>query len=70
MLQLFNNIWVIGISLIILYVIINKILNFNKCFDQDKFIKQYKNEQKLKKKFKNWDISKGIPLLTSYYIGI
>lgn len=70
MLQLFNNIWIIGISLLILYIIINKILNFNKCFDEEKFIKQYKNKQKLKKKIKNWNISEKIPILTSYYIGI
>ena len=69
-LNLFNNYWIILLSLLILYIIIKKILNFNKYFDEEKFIKQYKNQQKLENKFKNLNIFEGIPLLTSYYVGL
>jgi len=79
MLELFNNIWVVIISLILVYIIYNKINNLNKPFDKARFVEQYTNQKKLWKKLKNTtNIStkgKGIepisiPLLASYYVGL
>ena len=49
MLEKFNNIWVILLSILLLYVIVRKIINLNKPFDEKRFIQQYKNQLKLKK---------------------
>ena len=78
MLELFNNIWVVIISLILVYIIYNKINNLNKPFDKARFVEQYTNQKKLWKKLKNTRISKkgkgiepiSIPLLASYYVGL
>ena len=80
MLELFNNIWVVIISLILVYIIYNKINNLNKPFDKARFVEQYTNQKKLWKKLKNTSISKKgngkgiepltIPLLASYYVGL
>lgn len=79
MLELFNNIWVVIISLILVYIIYNKINNLNKPFDKARFVEQYTNQKKLWKKLKNTtSISKkgkgiepiSIPLLASYYVGL
>jgi len=50
MLDCFNNFWVIFIAAILLFFIIKKIINLNKPFNHNKFIKQYYNQIKLKKK--------------------
>ena len=39
-------------------------------FDEIKFIEQFKNQQKLKKKFTFDNIHKGLPTLASYYVGL
>ena len=79
MLELFNNIWVIIISLILVYIIYNKINNLNKPFDKARFVEQYINQKKILKKLKNATCTskkgKGIepiaiPLLASYYVGL
>jgi hypothetical protein len=79
MFELFNNIWVVIISLILLYIIYNKINNLNKPFDKARFVEKYTNQKKLWKKLKNTtNISKNgkgiepitIPLLASYYVGL
>jgi hypothetical protein len=79
MFELFNNIWVVIISLILLYIIYNKINNLNKPFDKARFVEKYTNQKKLWKKLKNTtNISKKgkgiepitIPLLASYYVGL
>jgi len=66
----FNNGWVIIISIILFYFIIKKIINLNKPFDENKFIKQYINQQKIKNKLSLEFMQKQIPKLTQYYVGI
>lgn len=72
MLNIFNNIWTAIISVILIIVIIKKIYNINKPFDENKFIEQYTNQQKLKNKI-NIGIN-SIPLnlnkIASYYVGL
>jgi hypothetical protein len=70
MLEKFNNIWVILLSILLLYVIVRKIINLNKPFDEKRFIQQYKNQLKLRKQFNIDIIQKNIPKLTSYYVGL
>lgn len=70
MLQKFNNIWIILLSILLLYVIVRKIINLNKPFDEKRFIQQYKNQLKLRKQFNIDIIQKNIPKLTSYYVGL
>ena len=70
MLDIFNNTWVFLIAGFILFIIIRKIYNFNQPFDETKFIEQFKNQQKLKKKFTFDNIHKGLPTIASYYVGI
>jgi len=70
MLDCFNNFWVIFIAAILLFFIIKKIINLNKPFNHNKFIKQYYNQIKLKKKLNLELIKQGIPKLASYYVGL
>jgi hypothetical protein len=70
MLDKFNNIWIIIISIIIFIIIIKKICNLNKPFDQNRFIEQYTNQIKLQEKFTLKSIPNNIPKIASYYIGI
>jgi hypothetical protein len=70
MLDRFNNIWVILICIILAFFIIKKIYNFNKPFDEKRFIEQYINQQKLKEKFSLEAIPQSLPKLASYYVGL
>jgi hypothetical protein len=70
MLEKFNSIWVILLSILLLCMIVRKINNLNKPFDEKRFINQYKNQLKLKKQFNIDIIQKNIPKLTSYYVGL
>jgi len=70
MLDKFNNVWIILLAFILLFVIIKKIVNLNKPFDEKRFIQQYKNQLKLRKQFNIDIIQKNIPKLTSYYVGL
>ncbi len=70
MIDKFNNIWVIIISVILLFIIIKKIINLNEPFDEGRFIEQYKNQEKLKKKFNMKSIQQSLPKLASYYVGL
>ena len=70
MLDKFNNMWIILLSILLLWIIVRKIINLNKPFDETRFIKQYKNQIRLKKQFNINIIQKNIPKLTSYYIGL
>jgi len=70
MLEKFNNIWVILLSILLLWIIVRKIINLNKPFDEKRFIQQYKNQLKLRKQFNIDIIQKNIPKLTSYYVGL
>jgi hypothetical protein len=56
MLEIFNNYWILGISIIILYIVVNKIIYMD-CDDSKK------------KKF-NLNLDKNIPIIASYYIGL
>jgi hypothetical protein len=70
MLEKFNNIWIILLSILLLYVIVRKIINLNKPFDENRFIQQYRNQLKLKKQLNINIIQQNIPKLTSYYVGL
>ena len=70
MLDKFNNIWIILLSILLLIIIVRKIINLNKPFDETRFIEQYKNQIKLKKQFNIGAIQKNIPKLASYYVGL
>jgi hypothetical protein len=70
MLDWFNNYWIIIISCILLFIIIRKIYNLNKPFDENRFIEQYKNQLKLKENFSLSSIPKGLPKIASYYVGL
>ena len=64
------NIWFILFSVFLLYVIIKKIMNLNKPFNQKIFIEKYNNSKKLEKKINLDNFKKNISHMTSYYIGI
>jgi hypothetical protein len=70
MLDYLNNIWVLLICLIIFIIIVKKICNLNQPFDEDRYILQEQNQEKLKKKFNLNNIHTVIPTLTSYYVGL
>ena len=70
MFEIFNNIWVLLLGLFLLYTIYNKIKNLNKPFNESKFIEQFKNQKRLKKKFNLNYLHKGLPTIASYYVGI
>ena len=65
-----NNIWGIVFVLILVYAIYKKIKNLNKPYDEEKFIIQYKNQLKLRKKFNLSNFMKNVPTVASYYVGI
>lgn len=67
-LNVFNNIWVLLFSTILLFAIIKKISNLNKPFDESKFIEQYQNQQKLKKKLNFDNFHQNIPTITSFIL--
>ena len=67
---MFNNCWGILIVLILIFAIYKKITNLDKPYDENKFIIQYQNQIKLKKKFNLPNIIKNIPSIASYYVGI
>ena len=70
MLDKLNSFWVILICAIIFFIIVKKLYNLNKPFDESKFIKQYANQEKLKEKFGMQNISQQLPQLASMYVGI
>ena len=70
MLDCLNNFWVIIICLILFFVIIQKICNLNKPFDEQKFLIQFQNQEKLKKKLNLNSIHDVIPKLTNFYVGV
>ena len=70
MLEIFNNYYVIFISAILLIIIIKKIINLDKPFDEDKFIEQYINQQKIAHNLNIGSIHETLPILTSYYVGL
>lgn len=70
MLDKFNSTWVIIISVILFIIIIRKIYYMNKPFDENRFIEQYVNQQKLQEKFSLSSIPNKLPTLASYYVGL
>jgi hypothetical protein len=63
MLEIFNNKWVIIISIIIIIIIINKILNFynNEDVDIEEYLIKQQNYNKLKINFEDF---------TRFYLGV
>ena len=47
-----------------------KIWNLNKPFDEQKFIMQHMNQEKLKKNFTLESFHKHLPDIASYYVGL
>ena len=47
MLEIFNNIWVILISCILIFIIIKKIINLYKPFDIEDYILKYQKNDKI-----------------------
>jgi hypothetical protein len=70
MLNKFNNYWVLLFCFILFLYIIKQLCNLNKPFDEERFIKQYINQRKIKKQINTELLHKSLPLLTSYYVGI
>ena len=70
MLDIFNNPWVLLFCAFLLYSIIKKINKLNQPFDEQQFIKQIKNQDKLKEQFSLDLIKKSIPNFASYYVGL
>jgi hypothetical protein len=64
------NLWLILLSIILLYIIIKKIINFEKPFNEKLFIEKYNNYKKLEEKINLNNVKENLPLLTSYYIGL
>ena len=67
---MFNNIWSILVVLFLIFAIYKKIKNLNKPYDENKFIIQYQNQIKLRKKFNLSNFMKNVPTVASYYVGI
>jgi hypothetical protein len=65
-----NNIWGGIIVLFLIFAIYKKIKNLNKPCDENKFIIQYQNQLKLRKKFNLSNFMKNVPTMASYYVGI
>ena len=68
MLEKLNNIWTFIIAIILFIVIIKKIIKLNKPFDQERFIEQINNQQKLKQKINIDMIKEDLPALTNYIL--
>ena len=64
------NVWLLIFSIILFYIIIKKIINFEKSFDETLFIEKYYNYKKLKKKLNLDNLKKNIPSITSYFLGL
>ena len=64
------NTWLIILSIILLFIIIKKIKNFGKPFNEKLFIEKYNNYKKLEEKINLENFKQNIPLITSYYIGL
>lgn len=70
MLENLNNIWILLISIFILYIIIYKIININEPLDDIKYIEKLLNQKKLKKKINFDSIKKNLPNIATYYFGL
>lgn len=70
MLLIFNNLWIILLSLFLVYYIIKKIISLNKPFNTKEFIIKYKNQKKLQKKLSFDSIKHNLTSLVSYYFGL
>ena len=70
MLDKLNNTWVLIICGFLFIIIIRKIINLNKPFDEQKFIEQFNNKEKLKNKLNLDNLGLNLPNITSYYLGV
>ena len=64
------NTWLIIISIILLYIIVKKIINLEKPFNEEQFIEKYNNYKKLEETINLDKITENIPSITSYFIGL
>lgn len=64
------NTWLIIISIILLYIIVKKIINLEKPFNEEQFIEKYNNYKKLEETMNLDKITRNIPSITSYFIGL
>lgn len=70
MLQFLNNFWVILLSLFILYIIIYKIIYIDEPLNEIKYIEQFKNQKKIRKKINLNYIKKDLSTIASFYFGV
>lgn len=68
MLERLNNVWTYIIAIILFIVIIKKIINLNKPFDQKRFIEQIQNQKKLKEKISIDMIKEDLPVLANHIL--
>ena len=64
------NTWLIIISIILFYIIVKKIINLGKPFNEEQFIEKYNNYKKLEEKMNLEKITQNIQSITSYFIGL
>ena len=66
-----DNYWFIFFSIILIFIIIRKINNLNKPFDENEFINKYKNYTKIKNDKLNFNnIKENISSIICFYFGI
>ena len=65
MLELFNNVWVLIISSLLLYLIIINIINLFNPFDFDNYIMNYQKKKKI-----NNNVNVNVNDIILYYFGL
>ncbi len=68
MFQFLNNFWVMIFSVFLLYIIVNKIVYINEPFNEKKYIEQYINQEKIKKKINFNFFKQKLPDIAYYYL--
>lgn len=68
MLEKLNNIWVYIVSIILFVIIIKKIINLNKPFNQERFVEQMENQKKLRNKISMNMIKEELPVLANHIL--
>jgi hypothetical protein len=65
-----NNYWTMFIAFILIIFIIKKIYYLNKPFDEERFIAQYVNQEKISKNLNLNIIPESLPKLVNYWVGL
>lgn len=68
MFQFLNNFWAMIIAIFLLYIIVTKINCINEPFNERKFIEQYINSEKIKKKINLSYLKQKLPDIAYYYL--